>query len=70
VRAAALRFDSTGKSDSDEPYIFTSVPWPVLSGVPQQSISLAVPPLPGINRIQGIFIHDEDVTMLTLQRVV
>jgi hypothetical protein len=67
VRAAALRFESAG--NAGQPYGFASVPWPVSGGVPQSSISLETSPLPGMNRIMGIFVHDDDVTVLTVLQV-
>jgi hypothetical protein len=69
VRAAALRFESAGKAESGPPYGVGSVPWPVSAGVPHPSIRLAAALLPGMNRIMGIFVHDEDVTVLTMLQV-
>lgn len=70
VRAAALRFEAVGGPDAEHPYVVTSVPWPVVAGVPQPSVALALSPPPGMNRITGLFVHDEDVTTLTVLRIV
>ena len=71
VSAAALRFEKAGRQTLDEPYVFAAVRWPVAKkGVPQRSISAPATAPPGINRITGIFLHDEDITVLTLLRVV
>jgi hypothetical protein len=70
VRAAALRFEAVGGPDAAQPYSVTSVPWPVVAGVPQPSVALPLPPPPGMNRIMGLFVHDDDVTTLTVLRIV